>query len=413
METLFTFAENKLKNQFGHLADFRQKHLAVFKAEGIKHDSEKYKFTNLQNALNLEIPSISKTLVKEDNVTIDPHYINIVFSNGILKGTEHLVQGLEVLPFSDGFEAYSSQLKVTNPLSHLHHALLGEGICIKVKKKTKIENPIRIQNIVTGSDIQAPTIILHLEEFAEACLIEESSTPESTSNIVIQETYITLDPGSRLEHVQVSLNGQATALHSSTQIKVAKDAHYRNVMLNLSGKLTRRNLNLELTGPSAHGESYALYLTNQNEHCDISTIIEHKCADTTSDQVTKGIMDEESKGIFTGKIHIHPKAQRVSSGQINKNLLLSKKAQAHSQPQLEIFADDVKCSHGSTTGQLSEEEVFYFEARGIPAAKARTLLAHAFGLEIVLKIQNKIILNRIKELVLESLKTKFKLEGIK
>jgi Fe-S cluster assembly protein SufD len=177
--------------------------------------------------------------------------------------------------------------------------------------------------------------------------------------------------------------------------------------------LNRRNLNLELLGPGANGESYNLYLTNGTEHSDINTIIQHRSADSTSQQIAKGILDGDSKGIFTGKIHIHPQAQRVASGQLNKNLLLSKKAQSHSQPQLEIFADDVKCSHGSTTGQLSDDEVFYFQARGIPAEKARTLLAHGFGLEIVLKIKDKTIRHKAESLVMESLKTKFELGGAK
>nr|MBA2406198.1 SufD family Fe-S cluster assembly protein [Bdellovibrionales bacterium] len=178
------------------------------------------------------------------------------------------------------------------------------------------------------------------------------------------------------------------------------------------GKLNRRNLSLELLGPGANGESFNLYMTNASEHSDINTVIHHRAADTTSSQIAKGILDGDSKGIFTGKIYIHPQAQRVASSQLNKNLLLSKKAQAHSQPQLEIFADDVKCSHGSTTGQLSDDEVFYFQARGIPADKARTLLAHGFGLEIVLKIQNKTVRHKAESLVMESLKTKFQLGGI-
>ena len=138
-------------------------------------------------------------------------------------------------------------------------------------------------------------------------------------------------------------------------------------------------------------------------------MIHHLAADTTSQQIAKGILNGDSKGIFTGKIHIHPHAQRVVSGQLNKNLILSKKAQAHSMPQLEIFADDVKCSHGSTTGELSDEEIFYFEARGIPKDEAKTILANGFGLEIVHKIENKTLRKKIESVVLDQLNIKFKL----
>lgn len=412
VETLFNLARNKIGPQTGSLTDFREKHLKAFKEEGILHDSENYKFTNLENALTTSLEAGEESAFSKDDLQEDKDCINFIFKNGVLQNSSRDISGIEILPITDQLDLLASKLQASNPLSHLHHALLSEGICIKIKKKMKIERPIRIVNIVSRSDIHAPTFLIQLEEFAEATLIEEYSSAESVSNIVIQETYISLETGAHLEHVQVSKNGQASVLHSATDVKVAKDANYRNVILNLSGKLTRRNLRLELLGPAAHGESFALYLTNQSEHCDINTVIEHKSADTTSNQVAKGILDDESKGIFTGKIHIHPKAQRVASGQINKNLLLSKKSQAHSQPQLEIFADDVKCSHGSTTGQLSEEEVFYFEARGIPAAKARNLLALAFGLEIVLKIQNKKIFKKIKQSVQETLKNKFKLGGM-
>src|SRR5690606_40741349 len=136
----------------------------------------------------------------------------------------------------------------------------------------------------------------------------------------------------------------------------------------------------------SHGESYSLFLTEQSEHSDISTVINHISADTTSDQISKGILSDTSKGIFTGKIHIHPEAQRVASAQINRNLLLSPKAQIHSQPRIETFADDATCSHGSTTGQMSDAELLYSQARGIAPERARTILAHAFALEVVTAI---------------------------
>jgi Fe-S cluster assembly protein SufD len=173
--------------------------------------------------------------------------------------------------------------------------------------------------------------------------------------------------------------------------------------------MNRRNGKIELTAPGANGESYNLFLTSNNEHSDINTEFVHAAADTTSNQIAKGILAGESKGIFTGKIHILKHAQRVASGQLNKNLLLSRKAQVHSMPQLEIFADDVKCSHGSTTGQLSDEELFYFQARGIPANKAKTLLAFGFALEIVKKITQEETRKRIESIVLNLLHRKFQI----
>jgi Fe-S cluster assembly protein SufD len=329
-----------------------------------------------------------------------------------LKNPKPVVAGLKVLTITESFTELSKTLKENNALSHLHHSLLGNGILLEIEKNVKLDKPIRLVNVVTRSGVTAPTFVIKANAFSEASILEENYD-QAIAHAAINETYVYVETGAQLEHVQISHCSESALFHSSTQTYVARDGNYRNVLLNISGKLNRRNLNLELFDSGANGESYNLYLTNGTEHSDINTVIQHRAADTTSNQIAKGILDGDSKGIFTGKIHIYPQAQRVASAQLNKNLLLSNKAQAHSQPQLEIFADDVKCSHGSTTGQLSDDEVFYFMARGIPAEKAKTLLAHAFGMEIVLKIKNKIVQTKAESLVMESLKLKFQLGGAK
>jgi len=410
-EALATLAEKKLGLRTGALSDFRLTHLELFKQQGlIAKDPEAYKFTNVNSFMDaLEYSPYEGDEARFEDY-LDESFNTLVFIDGELKNSHPLVGGLKLLSVTEAFNGFSSELKELNPFSHLHHALLENGVVIEIEAKTKIEKPIRLVNLVTRSGVTAPTFIIKARPFSEACVFEENYD-QAIAHAVINETYVYVETGAQLEHVQLSHGSSTSLLHSSTQSFVARDGNYRHVLLNISGKLNRRNLNLELLEPGANGESYNLYLTNGTEHSDINTVIQHRAADTTSKQIAKGILDGDSKGIFTGKIHIHPQAQRVISGQLNKTLLLSKKAQSHSQPQLEIFADDVKCSHGSTTGQLSDDEVFYFQARGIPADKARTLLAHGFGLEIVLKIQNKIIRNKVESLVMESLKTKFQLGG--
>lgn len=407
--SLADLALKKLEMATGGLRDFRLTHLELFKKEGLKQHPEFYKFTNLATFMDaMEYTPYEPSHVNQEE---NPDFINLTFIDGELSKAP-AVNSLKISSLEESFASISEHLKATHPLSHLHHALLSSGVVIEVEKKTKIEKPIRLMNIITRSGVNAPTFFIKMNAFSEASIIEEC-VDQSVSHLFMSETYSFVATGAALEHIQLSNGGPTALLHSSTQSFVERDANYRNILINLSGKLNRRNLNLELLEPGANGESYNLYLTNGSEHSDISTVIQHRAADTTSDQIAKGILDGESKGIFTGKIHIHPQAQRVASGQLNKNLLLSKKAQAHSQPQLEIFADDVKCSHGSTTGQLSDDEVFYFEARGIPADKARTLLAHGFGLEVVLKIKEPKVRAHVEELVMNSLKTKFQLGGLK
>jgi Fe-S cluster assembly protein SufD len=408
-ENLVKFAEGKLNHSNSELTAFRQKYLDLFKSEGIYQDPEGYKFTSLKS-FNQTLDESEK---KENSLPqTSSEFINLTFFDGVLSESEDKIDGLSITSIENALPLVLSTLNTKNPLTNIHHALLSSGAVIEIQKNKKIERPIRILSLSTNDKLQTPTIIIKAGVNSQATILEVIEEKDSAKNL-IQETYVEIESGANLEHIQIIANDNQSLAHTSTQVKVKEAANYINFTLNLSGKLNRRNLELELLGPGSNGESYNLYLTNSDEHSDINTIIHHRVADTTSNQIAKGILDGESKGIFTGRIHILPQAQRVVSGQMNKNLILSKKAQAHSQPQLEIFADDVKCSHGSTTGQLSDEEVFYFETRGIPAKKAKTLLALGFGLEIVLKIKNKIAQKETERMVMTTLKDKFQLTGTK
>jgi Fe-S cluster assembly protein SufD len=154
------------------------------------------------------------------------------------------------------------------------------------------------------------------------------------------------------------------------------------------GKLSRNNISIQLNDEGARCAAHGLYALTGEAQSDTNTYIRHAKGHTESSQLYKGIMADRSHGIFAGIIRMDRDAQLCSSEQLNKNLLLSKGAHAHSRPQLEIFADDVKAAHGSTTGQLSEEELFYFQSRGVSPERAQRLLAHAFLNDVLLKIKN-------------------------
>lgn len=350
-------------------------------------DGDFYKFTNLASFL--------EDLGAASEQERPSRFPTLFIENGRLKNPELKIEGLTIKA-----NERRELLERKNPFSEIQ----GASFEIIVEKNKVISSPLRI--LYKGEGMADPVIFVTALENSKVTILEEAFENNAA---VISHLQLELKAGSTVEHVQLSDLGPATMLHGATVARVVKDATYRNVIFQLGGKLSRRNLDLQLLEPGAHGESYNLYLTNGKEHSDINTVIDHFAADTTSQQLAKGILDNESRAVFTGKIHIHPQAQRVASGQLNKNLLLSKKAQVHSQPQLEIFADDVKCSHGSTTGQLSPEELFYFEARGIPEARARTLLAHGFGLEVVQKIQHPEVRERISAMILEKLAQKFKI----
>lgn len=396
VQDLSALAETKVKEASGALKDFRAKNLRVFTETGFSELGEAYKFTNLKRFFE-ELPSeVSPQFAPETDEDA------FVFVNGKLAQAPR-IEGVKLSPLTTF--AFTDE----NQLSPLHHGLMAEAWLLEVEKNTDVKAPVKIIYVGGTEEITTPTLTVRLGANSRMTLLER--TVATRSNFAeVSECRVELSPGAKLEHIQLGLGTEASLTHGSTWAHVPKDATYSNLIFHLAGKLQRRNLDVKLTEVGSHAESYALFLTSGEEHSDVNTVIHHLHADTTSNQIAKGILGGSSKGVFTGKIHIHPKAQRVASGQINRNLLLSPKAHVHSQPQLEIFADDVKCSHGSTTGQLSPDEIFYFEARGIPAEKARTLLAFGFGLEVVQKIQNADARKLVEKAVMDALKTKFQLK---
>lgn len=410
VETLSNIADKKIELTDPSLKAFREANLAIFKKKGFAETVlDSYKFTNLETffaGINYEPKASDKNLDGFQSALP-----TITFVDGEFSTSENLPDGFSVKKLKDNFASVKDLFKEANALSSLHHSLFGEGLLIEIGKNVEVAGAVRILNIVTKSSISAPTHLIVAHPFSKVTVLEETRAFE-VSHAVVNETYIVAHPGSHVEHIQLQQESSEGLNHCSVFAEVEKDATVKSFMFHATGKLNRSNLTLNLNAPGSNGESYSLFLTHGTEHSDINTIINHHSADTTSSQIAKGILDGDSKGIFTGKIHIHPKAQRVASSQLNKNLLLSKKAQVHSQPQLEIFADDVKCSHGSTTGQLSPDEVFYFQARGIPEDKARTILAHGFGLEVVLKIENLKAREHVSSVIMDNLVHKFQLGGL-
>jgi Fe-S cluster assembly protein SufD len=410
IETLSALADTKIQAADVNLKDFKCTHLALFKEKGFQEIvQDSYKFTAIEkffSTLKYEPKTFEGTLPESK---VD--FPTLTFMDGEIQGTPDLPQGLKLKKMRDHFQEVKHLLTENNALSHLHHSFFGEGLILEVEKNRVIDVPVRILNLLTKSTLTAPTHLIVANTNSQVTILEETLALD-LSHAQVCESYIMAHAGSHVEHIFMDQEAANDGLnHGSVFAEVEKDATVKSFIFHTSGYMNRKNLTLNLNAPGSNGESYSLFLTAGHEHSDISTVINHKAPDTTSSQIAKGILDGESKGVFTGKIHIHPKAQRVASSQLNKNLLLSKKAQVHSQPQLEIFADDVKCSHGSTTGQLSPDEVFYFQARGIPEDKARTLLAHGFGLEVVQKIQNKEARAHISAIVMKNLETKFSLGG--
>jgi Fe-S cluster assembly protein SufD len=188
-----------------------------------------------------------------------------------------------------------------------------------------------------------------------------------------------------------------------THVEQQRDSHYRSFTLAMGGAIARHNLHVRLNAPGIETLMYGLYLTRGQQLVDNHTAIYHDHPNCNSWEVYKGVLDGRSRGVFNGKVFVKAEAQKTDAKQTNRNLILSDGARVDTKPQLEIFADDVRCTHGATIGRLDEVAVFYARSRGIPAAQARRLLTYAFAAEVVSEVALEPVRAELDRLVLERL----------
>jgi len=388
-----------LKNLRSH----GQKDLANIEIPTRKNDD--WKYTNLTNTLENKY-DLQQTSPPQINLHEDDKYHHIYFSNGILHEIEDTDFPFSLIPISqahqtDFFEKMESENYFKNDFNTIFNwAHLNQGYFFIFNKNTSIDKPIMVHHFFAGeSSLQNITNFFIIEDGAKVSLIENFHSQNKLA--VNLATHVHVCKNAHFEHVQVQDIQYDGLFLNNLNSYVKRDANYNNIIINTGAKTCRGNLLLDLLETGAHGACHGLYALHRNQHCDTMSYIKHTSEHTTSEQLYKGILTDESRGVFTGRVRVDRDAQQINATQLNKNLLISKKAQAYSRPQMEIYADDVKCAHGSTTGQLSEDELFYFEARGIRKDKARQILARGFAYDVVLKINSPQIQSSVKEHLLQ------------
>ncbi|MCC6751935.1 MAG: Fe-S cluster assembly protein SufD [Deltaproteobacteria bacterium] len=268
----------------------------------------------------------------------------------------------------------------------LNTALMQDGALVYVAPGVVLERPIQILHVATGE--AAPTAshprqLVVVERGAQVKLVESYlsfGAAPSWTNVVSE---VVVREGASVEHHKVLCEG-ATALHVATlQVSLARAARFVSHSFSFGGGLVRNDLQVRLDGAGAECSLNGLYLAGGEQHVDNHTRIDHGQPSCTSHELYKGILGGGAKGVFNGKIYVWPGAQKTDAKQRNMNLLLSEEAQIYTKPQLEIFADDVRCTHGATVGHLDEEQLFYLRARAVGEAEARRMLVAAFAQELV------------------------------
>jgi Fe-S cluster assembly protein SufD len=229
-----------------------------------------------------------------------------------------------------------------------------------------------------------------------------ASTTDSTylTNTVVE---IVLADNARLEHYKVQRESQSAFHIATTKAELGRGSNFNTTTITLGGQLSRHDINVKLDAEGAECAVDGLYIVGNGQHADTHSLIDHRQPHCTSRQLYKGILDGKSRAVFNGKVFVREGAQQTNAMQTNRNLLLSNEARVDTKPQLEIFADDVKCAHGATVGQLEDEELFYLASRGLHPDIARNLLTYGFAEEVIEKIKIESIKAQLDEAVLSRL----------
>ncbi|GAB3999874.1 Fe-S cluster assembly protein SufD [Spirosoma daeguense] len=288
----------------------------------------------------------------------------------------------------------------------LNTALANDGVVVRVPDNTTVEEPIILRFITDTREKNStsqPRNLVVVGKNAEVMMAESYRTLGDHASFLNVVTEIVLDRDARMQYYKVQ-NETEKAYHvGTTQVQQADNSHFYSATVTLNGNFVRNNLNIVLNGQHAEAFMYGLYMPNGKQHVDNHTLVDHAMPNSYSSELYKGILDDSSKGVFNGKIFVRPDAQKTNAYQSCKNVVLSPNASMNTKPQLEIFADDVKCSHGTTTGQLNDEALFYMRSRGIPKDEARTLLLYAFSQDVLSQIKIQSIREYLERVVTEKL----------
>lgn len=299
--------------------------------------------------------------------------------------------------------------KEMNPFIVLNTAFAQNGIFIHVPDELVVDRPVHILNIAFTNDepaVISPQKIIVVGENSKLTVIEtyhQLNKPKQTyfTNTVSQ---LILQRNAVVDHYKIQDEGENAFFINNTEVEQMRDSTYSSYVVDLGGKLVRNNLNSILKDSGTATNFYGIYVGMDKQHIDNQTFIDHAYPNCTSNELYKGILTDSAKGVFNGKIMVRPDAQKTNAFQKNHSLVLSKAASMNSKPQLEIFADDVKCSHGATIGQLNEEALYYMRSRGLSKKEAISVLKQAFLTEITELIKIDPVREKVEQMLVDKFK---------
>jgi len=380
------------------LASLRVQAQARFRERGFPTlRQERWRFTDVSPVAETAWRRAAECTERADmplpELSVDPAAYRLVFINGRFSQTHSRLPGPEasfsvqrLSMLSNGVMEIAARrmtetaARTEQPFALLNSALADEGVIIFIPDRMAVLVPLEIHHYIDAAEVVVhPRVVMILGEQAEALLIESYSGRGGERYFTNPMADVVVGSGSRLDHYIVQRESAAANHLSSTRTTLGREARYNRFALDFGGRLVRHDLEVELEGDGAEASLSGLYMPAGRQHIDHHTTLRHLQPHTFSRQLYKGVLQDKAHAVFNGRIFVAREAQRTDAIQHNRNLLLSDDAQADSQPQLEIFADDVRCTHGGTIGQLDQEGLFYLRSRGIGGEMARQIMVHAFA----------------------------------
>ena len=355
---------------------------------------EDWRFTNVSNISDgkfmiSEISDAPQTTPNIDSYQMEGVDTVVIYNGHYQKDISSIPNGVNLLSGLEYMERKNGNFDRANnsPFDLLNTAFTDSAMCIVLEKNTLVNSPIRILFISNGSRsiMVNPRINIDIGESSSLTFIEQH-VGDATSFFQNESVFITLENNAQLSHIRIQSNSEFTQNMANLNVNQEYDSHYNFFQLLDGSKLGRSNICVQLDGKNAQCNINSLTLSKNNQHIDNNIMVNHNSPQTHSSQFVKSILFDTSTGVFNGRTVVHENAQKITAHQTNKNLLLSKKAKMNSNPQLEIYADDVKCSHGSTTGKINEDALFYLQSRGINKQDAMELMVTGFANEVLDKI---------------------------
>lgn len=418
------------------IAQLRTDALERFKRLGIPTTrQEEWRFTNVAPATNVSYSAATPSdgdasailqRAQEEGLTKFTDVLLVVvngFYRPELSRTESLPSGVTVKSFSNGGLDHPAAQKFLgkivkddkHPFLALNTALFSDGLLFHVPANTAITTAVHVLYLTTESDtplLTNPRLLVVSETGSQLTLVETYYGLDGTTYLTNSVAEFDVEDNAVMDHYRLNLEGIDGFHFATLESRQSRTSTFSSEAVTFGSRLTRNDFGMQLDGDAAFGLLNGLYQVSGNQHIDNHTRIEHLKPNCETHELYKGVLGGDANAVFNGYIYVHQIAQKTDSKQTNRALLLSPDARINTNPQLEIFADDVKCTHGATVGQLDENQLYYLKSRGIPADQARRMLVFAFANEMVEKIKLESLRNYLEARLLASRAIPLALAGV-